>query len=158
MSRRPFIVDIGGEGRHPEAWNINPSPFKTFGPRRGEPIPRLIRSRGEAVPLPDHQVDMIIVERTPLSRTSIEQIRRIASPQAVLVLRHARAFDRDPHRIAKEMLPGTYYEQKCIIGSRTYQQTIIALEAERVGRAWSYQTLPDDKANHLAGRRSRLRA
>ena len=128
MSRQPFIVDIGGEGRYPEAWNINPSRCKTFGPRRGEPIPRLIRSRAEAIPLPDRYVDMIIVERTPLSRTSFEQIRRIARPPALLLLRHARPFGLDPHRLAKKMLPGRHYEEKCMIGSKTYQQTVIVLD------------------------------
>jgi hypothetical protein len=38
------------------------------------------------------------VERTPLSRRALEEIKRIARPGALVVLRHARAFGRDPHR------------------------------------------------------------
>ena len=34
-----FILDIGGEGRHPDAWNLNPRKTKTLGPDRGLPIP-----------------------------------------------------------------------------------------------------------------------
>jgi len=128
ISRHLLIVDIGGEGRHPEAWNVNPSPNKTFGSRRGEPIPRLIQSRAEAMPLPDQKADIIIVERAPLSRASIEQIRRIARPRAVILLRHARPFGMDPHRLAKRMLHGRHLEEKCLIGSKTYQQTIIVLD------------------------------
>jgi hypothetical protein len=55
-------LDIGGEGRHAEAWNLNPSPVKTLGPEKGLPIPRRIAGRANAIPLPDHSVDRIIVE------------------------------------------------------------------------------------------------
>ncbi len=128
MNRRLFIVDIGGEGRHPEAWNVNPSPCKTLGPQRGQPIPRLIRSRAEATPLLDQNTDLIFVERTPLSRASIEEIRRIARPGATIILRHAQAFGLDPHRIAKEVLRGRRHERECMIGPRTYRETVIELE------------------------------
>jgi SAM-dependent methyltransferase len=122
-----FIVDIGGEGRHSAAWNVNPCPFKTIGPQRGQPIPRLIRGRAENVPLPDHECDMIIVERTPLSRRAIEEIKRIARPGAVIVLRHARAFGHDPHLFAKAMLNGECCQGESWIGLSSCQETVIKL-------------------------------
>lgn len=126
-----FIVDIGGEGRHPAAWNVNPCAVRTVGPQRGQPIPRLIRGRADNLPLPDHQIDMIIVERTPLSRRAIEEIKRIARPGALVVLRHARAFGRDPHRLVREMLHGENCAYETRIESRIWQETVIKLEGYR---------------------------
>ena len=70
---------------------------------------------------------MIIVERTPLLQRAIEEITRIARPGAVIVLRHARAFGRDPHLVAKEMLNGERYEGESWIGLISYQETVIKL-------------------------------
>lgn len=128
MGTQQYVVDIGGEGRHSAAWNVNPRPCKTLGPQRGQPIPRLICGRAENMPLPDHKTDMVIVERTPLSRRALEEIKRIARPGALVVLRHARAFGRDPHLLAKEMLSGKHRGRECEIESRIYQETVIELE------------------------------
>ena len=62
MPTIPMILDIGGEGRHPEAWNLNPRSRKTVGKQRGELIPLLIQGRGESIPLADRTVDVLIVE------------------------------------------------------------------------------------------------
>ena len=79
MIRQVFVVDIGGEGRHPDAWNVNPSRRKTFGLRRGQPIPRLLPGRGEAIPLPDGKADVIIVDGGPfLGAASTVQFAHIA--------------------------------------------------------------------------------
>ena len=60
-----FRLDIGGEGRYADAWNLNPSAVKTIGPNRGQMIPRRIPGRADVIPLPDHSVDQVIMERTP---------------------------------------------------------------------------------------------
>ena len=86
-----FTLDVGGEGRHQMAWNLNPSPVKTKGVDRGRPIPRLILGRAEAIPLPDKSVDRLIVERTPLRRRALEEIGRVIMPRGCVILRHAAA-------------------------------------------------------------------
>jgi hypothetical protein len=106
MSERPVILDIGGEGRHPEAWNLNPRSRKTLGQQRGELIPRLIQGRGDCIPLPDRTVDVLIVERTPLRLPTLSEMLRVASPAARIILRHANAHRRDPHRLAVQVLKG----------------------------------------------------
>lgn len=130
----PLVVDIGGEGRHGDAWNINPRQLRTFGSKYGEPIPRLIVGRADAVPLPDHTADTIIVERTPLSRLALEEIKRIGKPGALVVLRHARAFAMDPHELAKKILPGEFQERDYKIGTRNYQETVITLDTSKTLR------------------------
>jgi len=131
-SKSPVVIDIGGEGRHREAWNINPRRFKTCGPERGQPIPRLIMARAQSIPLPDNCADEIIMERTPLSRCALDEIRRIAKPGAIVVLRHAQPFGIDPHRVAAEVLDGKSRRRMCKIGVRSYQETRIKLSAPAI--------------------------
>lgn len=126
-AERPFVIDIGGEGRYVRALNVNPRRVKTFGPERGRPIPRLIVGRAESVPLPNQCADSIIVERTPLSRGALCEIARLAKLGAIIVLRHARAFGIDPHQLARRVLQGEYRRRECKIGSKSYQETVIKL-------------------------------
>lgn len=130
MNTQPFVVDIGGEGRHPLAWNVNPRALKTIGPQKGQPIPRRLPGRGDSVPLADHQADVVIVERTPLSREACEEIRRIARRRAIVVLRHVRAFSFDPHRLAKELLGSHWCERQCSVGASLCQETVFELADE----------------------------
>ena len=126
---RLLILDIGGEGRHPEAWNLNPRTKQTLAPRLGEPIARLIRARGERIPLAAESVDLVIVERTPLRPATLSEIRRVAKPGSLVLLRHADLPGLDPHRVALRMLPGSV--RRCVlqIGRRTCRETLIRLKA-----------------------------
>lgn len=126
---RPFVVDVGGEGRHESACNINPRQYKTIGPQRGQVIPRLLMGRADSIPLPNECADAVIVERTPLSKRAIIEIARIAKSGALIVLRHAQAFGMDPHRLAKQILNGEVRESQCKIGETSYRETTIILYA-----------------------------
>ena len=122
---RPTVLDIGGEGRHPHAWNLNPRRHKTFGPQRGELIPRWIEGRGEQIPLPDGSIDVLIVERTPLAPATLAEIARVASPRARIILRHVPVYHLDPHRLAVQVLRGAIERGTFAIGSHTLQETVI---------------------------------
>ncbi len=122
-----FTLDLGGEGRHPGAWNLNPRRRRTIGAERGEPIPQLIQARGEQIPLPDDSVDILIVERTPLRRATLAEILRVTRPAARIILRHANAHSRDPHRIAVQVLHGTVERRFTRVGLQTLQETVIHL-------------------------------
>lgn len=126
--RRPVILDIGGEGRHPEAWNLNPLAKCSLAPHRGEPIVRLIQARGESIPLATRSVDLVIVERTPLRPATLREIRRIVKPGAFVLLRHADLPWLDPHRIALRMLPGAVRRSLMQIGGQRYRETVIWLD------------------------------
>jgi hypothetical protein len=127
MPEDPVILDIGGEGRHPEAWNLNPRSRKTLGQQRGELIPRLIQGRGEGIPLPDRTVDVLIVERTPLRLATLSEMLRVARPSARIILRHANAHRRDPHHFAIQMLKGAVEQRMAMIGRQAVQETVIRL-------------------------------
>lgn len=123
----PIVLDIGGEGRHAGAWNLNPRALRTVGISRGQPIPRLIRGRGESIPLADASVDVLIVERTPLRQTTLREMLRVAKPSATTILRHAVGPLGDPHRVALQLLPGNHRRRIATIGRHYVLETIISL-------------------------------
>ena len=120
---KPLILDIGGEGRHPAAWNLNPSAVRTLGPDRGEPIPRHLLGRADAIPLPSGSVDEIIVERTPLSPAGLWEIRRVMVSGGILTLRHAIPPGIDPHAVAKTFFGVSGETEQVAVAGRTLQQT-----------------------------------
>lgn len=121
-----FVLDIGGEGRHPGAWNLNPRTHRTLGAGSGRPIPRLIRGRGESIPLPDGSVDVLIVERTPLRSATLREMLRVAKPSATAILRHAITPAGDPHRLAFQLLKGTVTRRMTTIGRQRVRETIVS--------------------------------
>lgn len=118
-----MILDIGGEGRHPEAWNLNPSRVKTLGKAKGEPIPRLIHGRADAIPLVDGSVRQILVERTPLTRSALREIARVIAPGGTVILRHVPPPEFDPHAVAREILPGSCYQRNTLLQGASVQET-----------------------------------
>jgi hypothetical protein len=101
---------------------------RSLSPKRGELIPRLIRGRGESIPLPGRSVDLVIVERTPLRAATLHEIRRVAKSGSFVVLRHAALPWFDPHRIALRMLPGTVRRSTLQISGKTFRETSIQLK------------------------------
>ena len=122
----PFVLDIGGEGRHPGAWNLNPRTHRTIGAGSGRPIPRLIRGRGESIPLPDHSVDVLIVERTPLRSATLREMLRVVKPSATAILRHAITPVGDPHQRALQVFKGTARQRVITIGRLRVRETVIS--------------------------------
>ena len=125
-----FVLDIGGEGRHKEAWNVNPSAVKTLGPNRGALIHRRIPGKADAIPLPDHCADRIIVERTPLRVSALNEIARVIKSDGQIELRHANSTGGNPHRLAIAILPGAVSQQRVVIGGQFLQETTFLLEVE----------------------------
>ena len=117
------VLDVGGEGRHPNAWNLNPSFVKTIGTKRGEPIPQHISGRADHISLPDRSVDRLICERTPLQLAALREIARVISPNGIITLRHALCPHGDPHAVAKRVLPGLVSERIICIDGQIVQET-----------------------------------
>lgn len=123
-NKQGIILDVGGEGRHPLAWNLNPSPVKTVGPQTGFPIPQLILGRADAIPLSAASVSVVIVERTPLQLPALREIWRVAAPGALIVLRHARPPWSDPHQLAAAMFNTPFQRSNHSLGRHVVQETI----------------------------------
>lgn len=120
-----IVLDIGGEGRHTDAWNINRCTTQTLGPNAGRPIPRLIVARADALPFPDKCVRSLIVERTPLTRAAARELSRVVQSDGQIVLRHVPFADRDRHEPALAILGGNAQQRTTTIsGQRVLETTI----------------------------------
>lgn len=124
-------LDIGGEGRYPEAWNLNPRTTKTLGANAGQPIPNHIWGRADAIPLPDSCVQMVLVERTPLNDPSLKEIARVAAPTAHIILRHARPPCFDPHQRAVRCWGLPIQQRLTQLGGQTVQESEFVLHENR---------------------------
>ena len=127
--KRAIILDVGGEGRHSEAWNLNPSHVKTIGKNRGQPIPHHISGRADNVPMADGSVDRVIVERTPLQVAGLREIARVISSHGTIILRHARSPCGDPHALAKNILPGRISHRIMRLDGQLVQETEFRLSS-----------------------------
>ena len=123
------LLDIGGEGRHPSAWNLNPSFHKTLGPLQGDPIPRHIAGRAEAMPLADNCVKCIVMERTPLRRAAVLEMLRVIVPGGKIVLRHCADGKFDPHAVAYELVLRPFDVSTICVGNQELQQSVVRIGA-----------------------------
>lgn len=110
------VLDIGGEGRYPEAWNLNPRSLKTVGADKGYVIPRRIHGRAECIPLPDHSVQQIIMERAPLRHAAVIEMLRVIASGGTIILRHHGGNDRNPHAFAQQLIQADVSVEQTTIG------------------------------------------
>ncbi len=110
MSEKQLVVviDIGGEGRYPEAININPFAVymhQALG-QEGEKIPNLVRAFGEYLPFASNSVDRIIVESSPISPRMAHEIVRTIKPKGSIGLYHPTDYlqKRNVHLQVAEMM------------------------------------------------------
>ncbi len=119
------LLDVGGEGRYATAMNLNPSPTKTLGPDKGEPIPNRIEGRAENIPLADNTVQTIVVERTPLRNEAIEEILRCASEDATLIFRFASDQHACPSQRIRQRIAGKMRHSDIELAGQTLSQLIV---------------------------------
>jgi ubiquinone/menaquinone biosynthesis C-methylase UbiE len=129
----PVVLDVGGEGRHPGVWNLNPSRLRTFGPQRGEPIPRLIQARADAIPLADDSIDLVVAERTPLRTAALRELSRVTRPDGRIILRHVVTPAGDPHRFALQVLGEAVSRRLLKLGAHVAQES--TFQPARPGQA-----------------------
>ncbi len=146
------VLDIGGEGRHAGAWNLNPSRVKTIGPERGQLIPQHILGRADDIPLADGSVDRLIAERTPLLAPALREIARVISPTGTVILRHVRPPYGDPHALARRSLPGRVTYRMIWLAGRLVQETQFHLSGHsaRPGEKRGDILVPDGRSQNQA--------
>lgn len=120
------LLDVGGEGRNANAWNLNPRSLKTLGPEKGYQIKRLIVGKAECIPLPDQSVHQIIMERAPLRRVAVFEMVRVLVPGGSITLRHDASVGRNPHEFAQQLLSEKFSVQPIKIGRQVLQETRFA--------------------------------
>ena len=90
-------IDVGGEGRYPGAINLNPRATTTTTGQPGQPIPNLVRGRGEAMPFKSGSADVITVESAPLRPGAPSEIARVVKPGGEVRLVHPDAYAAQTH-------------------------------------------------------------
>ncbi len=125
-----MTIDIGGEGRHEEAWNINPSRIVTLGTNCGQPIPKLIVARADALPFSESSVNSVILERTPLTTATAREISRVVCSDGQVVLRHVPLPGRDRHQSALQILAGTTQRNMTRVHGQEVLETTILFSDE----------------------------
>jgi hypothetical protein len=71
------VIDIGGEGRHAGALNVNPSKVTSTTGAAGRPIPNHVPFDGKRLPFADQSVDVIHLENAPIRPETIAEIKRV---------------------------------------------------------------------------------
>ena len=70
-------IEIGGEGRYPGAYNLNPTSKGTVAPWANKDIPNHVCGVGESIPVPSGTVDYITLESVRMSSPMIAEIARV---------------------------------------------------------------------------------
>lgn len=81
-------LDIGGEGRHAGAINVNPARVTSTTGGPGRPVPNLVLGRGEALPIASGVADVVTVEHAPLRPGAADEIARVLKPGGIVRLLH----------------------------------------------------------------------
>ncbi|MEZ6080408.1 MAG: hypothetical protein R3C56_33475 [Pirellulaceae bacterium] len=117
------LLDIGGEGRYENAWNLNPRSKKNDRAGQGTCHPPSHSGTRECIPLPDGCVQQILMERAPLRRAAIFEMIRVILPGGTIILRHHVGTGRNPHVEAQQLIDADCSVQQIKIGCQGLQQT-----------------------------------
>ncbi|WP_145211009.1 hypothetical protein [Planctomycetes bacterium TBK1r] len=123
MRTKIELLDIGGEGRHENAWNLNPRSLKTLGPDKGVAFPHHIFGRAERIPLPNRSVQQILMERAPLRRAAVFEMVRVIVLGGTIILRHHADSRHNPHVMAQELIDADFAVQRITVARQELQQT-----------------------------------
>jgi hypothetical protein len=106
----PLHLDIGGEGFHPDAVNVNPSPVTTtgIGAPAGQPIPNLVQTTGEnlAPHFAPGSAAVVTIENTPITPTMASQVASVTRPGGQIILQHPADAAQALHPLVIQAVPG----------------------------------------------------
>ena len=95
--RGRVVIDVGGEGKHPGAINLNPGRLTSTTGEPGRPIPRLVQGVGERMPLATGSADRVLVESAPLRDGAAAELARVIKPGGTIRLAHPADYARKSH-------------------------------------------------------------
>lgn len=110
--RHRIHIDVGGEGRHRRAVNLNPRRETTTSGVPGRPIPRLVQGLGEQMPFRSQTADVLTVENTPLRPGAAAELGRVIRSGGIIVLKHPADYAERAHRQVIEIVRGRYTRRR----------------------------------------------
>jgi SAM-dependent methyltransferase len=90
--------DIGGEGKYPDAVNVNPNETTTTTGAPGRTIPNLLKVTGEELSAANASADIITVENAPISAKTASQIARVIKPGGQILLESPAGYATTAHQ------------------------------------------------------------
>ena len=93
------VIDIGGEGRNPEAINININVKTSTTPPKDQNIPSLIVRLGDNAPLDfkNCSVTKVIMQGTPISNATAKEIARVIKKDGTILLENPEVYAKQAH-------------------------------------------------------------
>jgi RHS repeat-associated protein len=104
LSRGRVHIDIGGEGAHPEAINLNPTNVTST--NEATLIPRRVPGVGERLPFSSRTADVITLEGAPLRPGAAEEIGRVIRPGGEVTLVNPSDYATAAHQRVADVLRG----------------------------------------------------
>lgn len=125
-------IDIGGEGRYPDAINVNPNTTTTTTGTAGRPIQNLVQATSERLPFANQSVDVITLENLQITQTTASEIARVIKPGGKIRLVGPADYARTAHQRVIQALPrGSTVGQTTVgTGDTAMTTTIIRVPGE----------------------------
>ena len=127
--RGNVTVDIGGEGRHPSAINLNINVLQTI--NEPTPTPNVILGSAFSLPFDDQSIDHLVVESAPFNP---EEIARVLRPAGTVRVFHPAEMEQRHARLA-EAVGGQVSTRRTKFGDiDMLETTIVAPPREQDGQ------------------------
>jgi hypothetical protein len=121
---RPVHIDIGGEGRYPNAINVNPNTNTSTTGTAGRTIPNRVPGRGESLPFGARHADGISLENAPITAQTAAEIARVIKPGGSIRLVSPSDYAAVAHKRVIDAISGCNVQQSTINGITTTTITV----------------------------------
>jgi hypothetical protein len=101
----PIHLDLGGEGRYPDAININPNAYTSTTGEPGEKIPFWVKGRSDDIPISSSSVDKVTIENAPINLNTIDEMLRVLRPRGDIYLSHPKDYAKEAHQLIIDSFP-----------------------------------------------------
>ncbi|MGO8752247.1 MAG: RHS repeat-associated core domain-containing protein, partial [Thermoguttaceae bacterium] len=94
-----LAIDVGGEGLHSGAINVNIQPMTSTTGKAGRPIPLFFARVGTEAPLvfSNRTVKSIFIENTPISEATANEVARVIAAEGIILLDNPEPYATDAH-------------------------------------------------------------
>jgi hypothetical protein len=121
---RPVHIDIGGEGRYPNAINVNPNTTTSTTGTAGRTIPNRVAGRGEGLPFGARHADGISLENAPITAQTAAEIARVIKPGGSIRLVSPSDYAAAAHKRVIDSISGCNVQQSTVNGITTTTITV----------------------------------
>ena len=106
-------IDIAGEGRYPDAINVNHQGLTSTTGAPGQPIPHLVKSGADALPFDNSVVDKFSYENFKVTALRMSEVKRVSKPGAEINILNPKdlAIGGGDHELARSLLGGQIKSQ-----------------------------------------------